>query len=138
MRRVRHSAPRVRNRLFFPILFFVGLDFGLLGLALVVYLTPLHPNYPVSTGPILTPRPPQISAPAVVLPVGNTTPYKPPVAPRRTVVTHRPTASYPKPSAALTTAPVATVTPKPSVTKTVPTPTATATETTPAPTGSGD
>lgn len=131
MRRVRHSAPRVRNRLFFPILFFVGLDFGLLGLALVVYLTPLHPNYPVSTGPILTPRPPQISAPAVVLPVGNTTPYSAPVSPRRTAPAHRYTPSAPRPSASRSTAPTPSVvksppptsTPQPTDTATTPTPT---------------
>lgn len=136
MRRVRHSTPRVRSRLFFPILFFVGLDLALLVLAAVLWYTPVHPNYPPQVPPTQSPQAPVTVIPVVPLPVGRTTPYKPPVAPRRTVVAHRPVTTAPKPSETPTTTLMATVTPKPSATKSAPTPAATTT--TPAPTGLGD
>lgn len=133
MRRVRHSAPRVRSRLFLPILFLVGIDFGLIGLAVVLYLTPVHPNYPQNTGPILTPHAPQVVAPAVPLPVRSTAAYKPSTAPRRTAVTHRPAPSHPKTSASRTAIP-SPVTPTVAVTTTQPP----SLSTTPTPIGSGD
>lgn len=109
MKRLPDSPPRIAYGLRFWILALVGIDLALIGLAAVLILVPVHPNYPVQNAPVQSPQAPSIGS--VYLPMGSLPPENATsatVEPSHPAPTHRATPTAHKPSTKPTAVPSTT------------------------------